>query len=450
MSAIAEPPVTPAAAPAAAAPAVPPTGPTLPSGVTLNKNYDAGEFFEKHKAANSPAALAPAAEPKSAAAPAAQPDATPAAIAPKEEKKGDLAAQLTEQFLPEAAKPKAESKPAEPAAAATTENPEDKVVLGKDYSAPAHESFKAIKTIAKGLRDQLSTRERELQETRAQLEQVKKGGVAVTESPEFQTLKAEHEAMSKRLMVLDLESHPNFQREFVAPKNAAEQEARNILAAAGVTDVDIDGMLRKDGIEFRKAVNEVSGKLNSPLDVTDFATAIRTAQSIRQRATEAVVKAGEINQALRAQTVNGYKTAFEETYQETLGSIKVNELSVPPGTAPEVVAEAEAFNAAVRGLRAESEKIALGSSTPKDIARASIKAAAYEFQVKHVMPLVMKTVKARDARIADLEAKLSGIAARNPNSQVRGNAESGGGVDPSKMNHKDAAEYYAGLGRSGT
>jgi len=449
MSAIAEPTVTPAAAPAAAAPVVPSKGPTLPSGVTLNKNYDAAEFFEKHKAANTPAAAAPAAEPKPADTAPAQPDPAAPAVAAAPEKKADIGAQLTEQFLPEAAKPKAEPKPADSAAAAASENPEDKVQLGKEYSAPAHESFKTIKGISKELRNQLTSRDRELQETRAQLEQVRKNGVALTDSPEFQALKAEHEAMSKRLMVLDLESHPNFQKEFVAPKNAAEQEAKNILAAAGVTDVNLDAILAKDGIEFRKAVNDVSGKLKSPLDVTDFATAIRTAQSLRQKALAAVSKAGEINQTLKAQTFNGYKTAFDETYQETLGSIKVAELTVPPGTAPEVVAEAEAFNAAVRGLRTESERIALGQSTPKDIARASIKAAAYEFQVKHVMPLVLKTVKAREARIAELEAKLSGIAARNPNAQMRGNAGDSGGVDPSKMNHKEAAEYFASRG-SGT
>ena len=443
MSAISEPTASPAAAPAAPAAPVTPKGPSLPSGVNLNKNYDASEFFEKHKAANSPAApsapVAPAAI-APAPTPAAPSEPTPAPAAPKA---SDLASQLTGEV-----EPKPDAKPAEAPPAAPVENPEDKVQLDAKYSAPAHDSFKQIKGIAKGLREQLVSRDRELQEAKAEITKIKSGATPV-ESPEFSRLKQEHEAMSKRLMVLDLESHPKFQQEFVAPRSAAEQEARNILEAAGVSGVDIANLLSKDPVSFRKDLSAIAAKLPTALDQADFATAMRTAHTLALRGREAVTKAGEINSALKAQALNGYKSAFDDVYQTTVGSLNLKELTTPPGEKPEVVAQIERFNQSVRNLRTEAESIALGTSDPKSIARASIHAAAYKFQMEHVMPILKQTLGAQAGRIAELEARLKGIAGRNPNAQVRGTPGDGSAVDPSKMDHKQAAEYFAGLGRGG-
>lgn len=458
MSAIIEPPsvapAPPAAAPVPAIPApVAPKGPVLPTGVKVNLNHDAGEFFEKHQAEKAAAGqVAPKAAP-AAIAPAAEPAAEP----PKPpEKKADVGGIVADSFLPDSAKKQAapEAKPAEaPVATAvapgTGENPEDKVVLGKDYSQPAHESFKAIKTIAKGLRDQLSSRDRELTEARAEVEKIKSGAIPV-ESPEMARLREEHAAMSKRLMVLDLQSHPDYQREFVAPRNAAEQEARNVLEAAGITNVDIPAMLEKDPVAFRKALSDVAAKLPTGLDQADFAAAMRTAHTIRQRAGDAVAKAGDIGKALREKTLNMHKGAFEEAYRETLGSVQFKEVAAPAGAAPEVVNQIEAFNNGVRSIRGEAEKIALQTSDPKAIGVASIKAAAFEFQVRHAIPALQKAIAFRDERIATLENELKGIRARSPNRDVGGMPNAGGELDPSKMNHAEAAEYFSRRTSGGT
>lgn len=339
--------------------------------------------------------------------------------------------------MPEAAKPKEEPKPSDPGPEAP---PEDRVVLDKSFSPKAHQSFDAIKTIAKGLRDQLTERDRELKEAKAQVENIKAGAVNV-ETPEVVKLRADNETMSKRLMVLDLQSHPRFQQEFVAPRSAAEQEASAILQAAGVTE-DIPALLAKNQVDFRKGISEIAKKLPTPLDQADFANAMRTAHALKVKGDQAISNAREMNQTLQQQQAEGYKQAFDEVYSRTLGQLKVAELRAPNGAKPEEIAEVEAFNNGVRGIRSQAERIALGASNPKDIAVASLQAAAFRFQQTHAMPAIMKMIAAKDARIAELEGNLSGIRARNPNRDIRGIPPSEGGVDPSKMNNQDAAEYW--------
>jgi hypothetical protein len=206
----------------------------------------------------------------------------------------------------------------------------------------------------------------------------------------------------------------------------------------------MEGLLSKDPVSFRQAVSAIAEKLPLALDKSDFANAARTAYGLKQRGDQAVGKAGEINRNLQAQQVNGYKTAFEGTFSKTLGSMAgAKELAIPADATPEQRSELEAFNAGFRNVRAEAEKIALGSTTPEDISRSSIEAALYKWQTKNVLPLMAKTIKQREARVAELESQLANIRARNPNAQLRGVDSTPGAVRPEDMNHHDAAEYWA-------
>ena len=440
MSSIAEPPATPA--PAAPVPAAP-KGPVLPSGIKIDNNYDAGEHFAKHQAENpKPGQAAPAAPvaPVAPVAPAA-PMATP-----EKPEKAELGNQIIESLLPASAKKPDVVPPAAPVAH-ETDDPIDKTTLDAKYSPAAHEQFNLVKASRREIRDKLAVRERELAETRAELEKVKSGAAPV-ETPELLKLREEHAAMGKRLMVLDLQSHPDFQREFVAPRSVAETEARNILEAHGV-DADIDALLNKDPVEFRKGLSAIAAKLPTALDQSDFAQVMRQAHGLRLRANDAITKAGDLGKALREKTMNGYKASFENTFQRVVGAQNIKELTLPPGEPPETVAVIDSYNSAYRGLRAQAEKIALGASNPDDISSASVKAALYDFQMEHAMPILQRALKARADRCTQLEGELAAIKARNPNRDIRGVPGAGGGVDPSTMDHHAAAEHFANLGRGG-
>ena len=446
MSAIAEPPVTPPpAAPGAAPAAAPRPSSVLPTGVKIDSNYDPGVLYEKHIQEHKPPVRVPDQGPPAGVVPPPQPPPPPmkdgvqppVPSAVPVVKKDDVASQLTSQFLPEGAQPPA---PAAPPAPGPEANPEDRIQLTREASPAAHESFKAMRTVAGGLRDQLIARDRELTEARAEVDRLKSGAVSV-ETPEIVKLKQEHEAMSKRLMVVDLQSHPQFQQRFVAPRTAAEQEATAILAAHGV-QADIEGLLNKNPVDFRKALSDVAAKLPTALDQADFANAMRTAHTLKQQGDQAVQNAGQLNHTMKQQTVEGHRRAFDEVYTRTVGGLRLAELRAPAGATPQEVAEVEAYNTGIRNLRTEAEKIALGTSDPQSIAAASLRAAAYDFHQARVMPMMLKVISGKDATIADLTAQLNGLRARNPNRDMRGIDGGGEGVDPSKMDNHQAADYW--------
>ena len=116
---------------------------------------------------------------------------------------------------------------------------------------------------------------------------------------------------------------------------------------------------------------------------------MRTAHTLKQRGDQAIQNAGQLNQDLRQQTVQGHKQAFEDVYGKTVGALKLSELRAPTGATPEQLSEIEAYNNGIRGLRTEAEKIALGTSDPRSIASASLKAAAYDFHQLNFKPVVM-------------------------------------------------------------
>jgi hypothetical protein len=434
MSGLAEPPVK-IASPNAA----------LPSSATLKpEGPSTDELFQKHQIENGKVAAPPPAAPAAIAPPAdTKPPAgdKPAdAPAPTPAPKTDLA----DQFLPDSAKKPVEVKVEPAAAPAATGNPEDAVTLDKSYTPKAHESFAQVKAITKDLRSQLQKANDDLTAAKAEVEKIRSGAVTV-DSPEIAQLKAEHEAFSKRLMVLDLQEHPKFKQEFIAPREAALSAAAEILPGK-----NLNGLLGLPRAEFGKAVSDMAKDLPA-FDQTDFANYMRQAYQLKQRGDQAVGKAGEISSALNQQRVDGYKNAFETTYQKTIGSLNgVKELVAPADATPEARAKVEAFNNGFRGIRAEAEKIALGATSPEEISRSSIMAAAYRWQSTQVLPMMQELIGQGKARIAELEGQLADIRKRNPNSQIRGSDTSGGGVDPSKMNHHDAAEYFAGQMRNPT
>ena len=439
---------TPPAEPVSAAPKAPVANGGLPDSIKLDHKHDATEFFEAHKAANAAPGTPPSAAPAPVApAPAAPPKAVePAPKAPEPVEKGSLAAKLSAKAKP----PVAAEPPKEPVSAA---NPEDGVVLDSKYSAPAHESFNQIKGIAKGLRDQLNAaaeRERVLKEqvTRAA------SGSAPVDTAEVEKLRAEHKAMSERLAVVDLREHPEFHSRFVAPQQAALQEAQALLEANGVQGVNVTDLLSRPRAEFGKAVSE-AGKGLSTFDQTDFSNQMRTAYGLKQQADAALGKSREVYSHLRTQTLEGQKAVFNKVWERAAGPVGEHlvELDLPDNATAPQREQIENYNTAIRGLRTHAEQVALGAATPEHVAENSIKAAAYDFHIRHAMPRILSEYEGLLALNRQMAEQLKGYLARNPNRQGSAPApEGGGGMGPggtlseaqlSRMTHAEAAAALA-------
>ena len=448
---------TPAAPAAPAAPVHQNPSDLLPAGVKMDTRHSADGFFEAHKAANDPSAApaipAPAASPAAPAAPAAQPivaAAAPATVTPAEPPKGSLAA----KFMPKAAAASAPPAPAEPPAAGA--NPEDSVVLDKGYSQAAHDSFKQIKGITAGLRDQLNAARESERQLKAQLEAAKSTTPA-PEAAEIERLRAEHKQMSDRLALVDLREHPKFQAEFVMPQQAALAEASALLAANGITGVDVANLLSKPRSELGKAVSELAGKL-SDFDRVEFSENIRRAYALNQNAQSALAKSREIYGGLKNQNETQQKSAFNKTWDRSAGPLSehIVEIDIPADlTDAHARAAAEAYNASIKGLRTVAEQRAFGPATAENVSENAIKSAAYAFHIQQAMPRLMGEFQSLLNLNKQLADQLTAIRGRNPNAQISGAGNGGptaGGGNPdgtlsmeqlSKMSHADAAAALA-------
>ena len=443
-----EAPVTPAPPPAPVEPKHQTPADNLPAGLKVDTKHSADGFFEAHKAANDPNA-APAAP--AAGVVAKPPEAPkPAAAEPAPEQPKGIAAKLAAKAKPPVAAPK-DPEPA-PASAA---NPEDAVTLDKSYSQAAHDSFKQIKTITTGLRDQLNSARETERQLRAQLDAAK----STTPAPdveELNRLREENKRISDRLMVVDLREHPKFQAEFVMPQQAALTEASALLAANGVNGVDLQTLMGKPRNELGKAVSDLAAKLPE-YDRVEFSENIRRAYKLNQDASAALGKSREIYGGLRNQTEAQQQAAFERTWAKASTGVSehIVELDMPDGVNDEHVrAAVDQYNAAIKGLRTVAQQRAFGPATAENISENAIKSAAYDFQIQHAMPRLMGEFQALLDLNRGLTAQLQAIKSRNPNSQISG-ASTGGepiGAGPdgtlsnaqlSRMTHAEAAAALA-------
>lgn len=442
MSSVANPPVTPVepAAPAAA-PASPPADPrsSLPASakITVSSRHDATDFFDAHKAANgapvkpaAPVAPGEPVKPAVAAVAPVEPTATPS-----------LAQKLAAKTLPATVEPAA----APAVAAALGTNPEDAVVLDKNLSPKAHESFGQMKTITKGLRDQLIISTQRETQLKTELEAAKKGVVG-PDAAEVTRLREEHKAMSDRLMLVDLQAHPKFNAEFVAPRDAAVQAAQELLTANGVQGVNVADLLAKPRAEFGKAVSEAAKTL-SAFDQTDFAENMRRAYGLKQQGEQALSKSREVYGALRAQTIDGQKKAFESVWGKAWGQFTEHavESDIPANATPEMRAAIEDYNNSFRGIRQQAERIALGATNESTVAESAIKAAAYDFHIQKVQPRLLAEINHYMGQVQTLTKEIAAIRDRNPNLRISASpAVLPGGskdpADPRNMDHHAAAD----------
>ena len=440
-------PVAPSAPPAAApaAPAAPSSPPPvrladpLPASarITTDSRHDATEFFEKHKAAQAAGVAASAVSP---AAPAAPPPGAQPPAAPVAEPVPDSG--LIDRFLPDASR-----RPVAPPAAAVAPSdiPLDQITLPSTASTAAHDSFRLIKTRAEGLAQQLATLSQREAQLKVDLENAKKGVVG-PDGEEVARLRAEHKQMSDRLMLVDLQEHPKFKAEFIAPRDEALRAAQEV---AGPT-VNLNAMLALPRSEFGAAVTAAAKGL-SDFDRVDFVDNMRKAYAIKGQADQALSRSREIYTGLRQQTAQGQKKAFDSVIGPLWAQVSEHlvKTEIPANAPPEQRRAIESYNADLEAIRTNAEKIALGPSDERGIATAAVKAAAYDFHINRAIPRILGEYQAMKNALQTANAALADLRSRAPGRQFTPSPAAGpgqGGPDPSKMNHHEAAEYYATRG----
>jgi uncharacterized protein YukE len=434
--------VSPAPTPVAPIPPAPTErGNVLPEGIKVDYSHSATGFFERQQAVNK--GEKPVDGPTGNTGPVGV-----------EGKSGPVKVNLV--VVEEPAKGNLAAKLAKPKVANPTATPVAKVDDGKSFvekldTAPdpepgkAGEHFKTWKGQAKHEIVGLQTRVRELE---AQVATAKTAAPVPVATEEVERLKAEHKTMSERLLILDVQAHPAFKTQFTEPKRAAIEAAQELLKAGEIEGVDVTALLNKPRSEFGKAVSEAGAKL-SDYDRTDFAEQMRKAYTIAQNERDALGKSKETLQAIQQSNNGRAKQAFAAVEQEL--TAKAGEfmpaLEEPANATPEQRQAIETYNEAVKSLPAAARKLAFDSNDEKTVATSAFKAAAYDLHVQHVLPRILAEYDEVVSVNRGLTQELAAIRSRNPNLQRHGPASSGdGSPDPSKMNHADAAEYYANGG----
>lgn len=366
-------------------------------------------------------------------------------IAPKVEPKAPVvvapAKTLGERMLEK------KNPPAPPKVDAPPPPPADPVTEIEAKMRTANKNWKPsagwdeLKTVNKTLAEKAAAAEARAAELTTKAEAANKLSGFVPE--EIEKLRNEHKEMSDVVLVHRLESHPKFKAEFVLPQREALTRASELLSAHGVDAKNLESLMAKPRNELGKAVQELVQSIPA-FDQTEVSESIRRAYDIEQRKRGALAHSKEVLGGIQEQSQARSKQAFESKWAPVLAALNDHMVALEPtqDATPEQRAECEAYNASMRGIRQNAEKIAFGSNSEESVAEAAMKAAAYDHHIAHVQPRLAKEIGELITLNRSLVGELEAMKSRNPNRMVRGNSLPIGDVKAEDMNHAQAADHF--------
>lgn len=286
---------------------------------------------------------------------------------------------------------------------------EEEADMPKGMSQKGQEGWKALKAENRRLKDEGESRTRQYADVMAAFD---KRGLKLTEVERFLE---EHQTMSERLMALDLKSHPAYQRDFNQPREAAVAEMKEALRANDIEESFADKILAADGKQLRELVDKTASNM-SDLDKSIFVNAVRKVMDLRKAEGEAERKAGSLVAALRQRTEQTQRETFEREFSRLSGGQDMLQpLEVLADAKPEQRQQIEAYNASVKMLRANAERLALGPASVEQVASASIKAAAFDHVIQHALPRIEQEYSDLMTRYAQLAQENQRLRAARPN-----------------------------------
>ncbi len=349
------------------------------------------------------------AEPAKPVVPATK-DAVSADDAPPAVKTPPLTQSLGDKI---AAKVKPVAVPVTPVAETAPEHPEDKLELGAKSSPEARENFAKLKAIAKERAGLVAAKDKELAELRS-----KASIPAALDTAELERLRKEHKDAMDRLLVIDTRNHPAFQNQYIKPRQDAIAAATELLKAHG-KDADLASLIEKPRGEIGKALSEILKDVPA-FDQTEISSNIQKAYQLAQAEKQALTQADQVNGAIRKKDSTAHVSAFEATWSKVsaaAGEFLV-EADVPADAPVERRQRLEAYNNDMRGLQSRAREIATGNSTYESIADSAIKAAAFEVQAKHVLPMLGEQISEMQQVIIAQKKEIDGYRSRNPNRAI--------------------------------
>jgi hypothetical protein len=400
-------------APAVTAAPPPPANPmNLPPGVKQPSGEFGAKNFFPSRAPDGSAIVPPANGDNTPPPPPASPTST------LSEKMADAAGlrKLEEKKIeaPPPAKPAGDQPP--PAVDADAFDFE-KVELPPKVSEKSSEAFKLVKAQAKAHIAKLRSEQESASKRVEALEtQLKTAPVGTMTNAEVEKMKSDLKAMSERVLLTDLQSHPDFQRQFTQPKAQAITAAAEILTSQKVEGVDLQKLLALPRAEFAKQVSEVAAKLPS-FDATEFSAQMRQAYTLTQSESQALTKSHDTYAAIQKNQTEQGVAAFNRAMEKVGGEVTklLVKVTPPTGATAELVEQINAYNADIDALQGKARKLALEPSSPDEVAVSAIKAAAYDFHIKQALPKILGEYQNLQRAYAEKVAELEAVKGKNPN-----------------------------------
>lgn len=253
---------------------------------------------------------------------------------------------------------------------------------------------------------------------------------------------AENKDLSDRLKIFDVQGHPDFQRDFVLPKQAALGAASEILKQEGV-EADLVRLLSLKGKAFAEEASKISAKLTD-FNKPAFVAELRRIQTLDAQAAATILNAD----SFREQKTKEFQSRTRGVYDE-VAKVHANDF-VPAVSAETATAEQkaydEAWNAALVARNAAAERYAFAPANEHAVADVAQKAASYDLLVEHGIPritrLAYSRISALQAELKAAKAELAGISVSQP---AMGVTSVAGSEAPSmgELGHREAARMIS-------
>ncbi len=364
--------------------------------------------------------------------------------------------------MPKAPTPPTPAAPVatDPKAAATPPveppKPEPKSLLPRKTATPKvetpapagddpFEKFALPDTAPEEQKGQFTELKRIAREQKQRLKELEgKVNAPVVPTAELEKLRAEHKAAMDRIAVLDLQSHPDFKRQFQEPKTKALAEVNEILTYSGKEGVDLAGLLGKDRKAFSAAVTEMTKDLN-PMDATTVQTALRDAYRLTGEEKAALANSGELRTKMQQQAESQTRQVFDEVSANLgpIGEFLVT-LDVPDGATAEEKQEIADYNQSVTGIKSHVEKTVFGPTNEKSMAVLGWKAGTLDFLLNKGIPRMEKTYASVLSENEALRRELAAVKGVKGGGPISGDPGKGGGAK--KTNDQLVAEAFRGQG----
>ncbi len=148
-------------------------------------------------------------------------------------------------------------------------------------------------------------------------------------------------------------------------------------------------------------------------DAGEFRASMREMAKLNESAKAAVGTHQQMAEGLKQQAEARARQAFEAAYSEHKAWSPAP-FKIEPGVAPEVASELEEFNKAASQIRLNAERYAFQPSDEKTSSSIALKAAQFDFYVKHGFPKMHRDYQSAKETIAELSNQLKELQAKRP------------------------------------